>query len=40
MFGSHRHSDTGDIVVLFCHMILQNHLTKGHMTQQAGADHG
>ena len=25
-FGSHRHPDSGDTVVLICHVILQDHV--------------
>ena len=28
-FGDHRHSDSGDIMVLICHIISQDHLIKG-----------
>ena len=28
-FGSHGHSDSGDIAVLVCHVISQGHVTKG-----------
>ena len=28
-FGSHRHSDGGDIVVLVCHVMPQDHRIKG-----------
>ena len=28
-FRDHRHSGSGDMVVLVCHVILQNHVIKG-----------
>ena len=28
-FGSHRQSDSGDILVLVCHVISQDHVIKG-----------
>ena len=28
-FGGHRHSDNGDIMVLVCHVISQDHVIKG-----------
>ena len=28
-FGGHRHCVSRDIMVLVCHMILQDHITKG-----------
>ena len=36
-FRGHRHSDNGDIVVLVCHVISQDHMIKGHVTLQAEA---
>ena len=27
-FGDHRHCDSGDIMILVCHMILQDHVIK------------
>ena len=27
-FGGHRHCDSGDIIVLVCHLILQDHMIK------------
>ena len=29
-FGGHSHRGSGDIIVLFCHAILQDHVTKGY----------
>ena len=28
-FGGHKHSDNGDIMVLVCHVISQDHVIKG-----------
>ena len=28
-FGSHTHCGSGDIMVLFCHVILPDHMNKG-----------
>ena len=32
-FGGHRHCDSGDIIVLVCHVILQDHkiMQVGHV---------
>ena len=27
-FGSHRHCDSGDMMILVCHMILEDRVTK------------
>ena len=29
MFGGHKHSGSGDIMVSVCHVILQEHVIKG-----------
>ena len=28
-FGDHGHRSSGDTMILVCHMILQDHMTKG-----------
>ena len=30
LYGDHRHCDSGNIIILFCHMILQDHMS--HVT--------
>ena len=31
-FDSYRHSECGDIIILVCHVILQDHVMNGHLT--------
>ena len=34
-FCGHRHCGSGDIMVLFCHVVLQEHVTKGPSSNMA-----
>ena len=38
--GGHRNCRSGDIIVLVCHVISQDHVIEGHMISCVGAPHG
>ena len=39
-FGSHRHCGSGDIIVLVCYAIFQNHVIKKSYDFMVGAHQG
>ena len=39
-FGGHRQFGIGNIMVLFCHVISQDHVIKGHVTLWMRAAYG
>ena len=39
-FGGHRHCGSENIMVLMCHVLLEDHVVKGVVTLRAGAHQG
>ena len=39
-FGSNKHCDSGDVMVLVCHVMSQDHVIKGSFEKWVGAHKG